>query len=206
MTKLAILGASCHGKVVADAAFESGAWDEIVFFDDAYPDKKKLECWTVIGSTLDLIIDLNNYHVIVAIGDNKTRFKKQAVLEANGAVIATVIHPKSTVSSFSTIEQGSVVMAGAIVNAFSYISKSCIVNSNSVIEHDCFLGCGVHISPNASLAGGVKIGNMSWVGIASCVRELISIGESIIIGAGSVVVKNVFIKGVYVGNPLRQIE
>jgi hypothetical protein len=34
--RLAILGASGHGKVVADAAGLAG-WDEVVFFDDAWP-------------------------------------------------------------------------------------------------------------------------------------------------------------------------
>ena len=97
-------------------------------------------------------------------------------------------------------------MPGAIVNAFSKISKSCIINSNSVIEHDCYIDCGAHISPNVSLAGGVKVGKLTWIGIGSCVRELLSIGENIIIGAGSVVVKDVLLQGVYVGNPLNQIQ
>ena len=41
MKTLAILGASGHGKVVADAALSTGLWQEVVFYDDAWPAKKK---------------------------------------------------------------------------------------------------------------------------------------------------------------------
>ncbi len=36
MSRLAVLGASGHGKVVADCA-ELVGWSDIVFFDDAWP-------------------------------------------------------------------------------------------------------------------------------------------------------------------------
>jgi hypothetical protein len=36
MKRLAILGASGHGKVVADTALSAG-WAEVVFFDDGWP-------------------------------------------------------------------------------------------------------------------------------------------------------------------------
>ena len=107
LIRLAILGASGHGKVVADAAIQQGIWSDIVFFDDAFPSKTNLECWPILGNTLDLINDLKSYHVIIAIGDNNTRLKKQTELEINGALIATVIHPKSIVRPFCEIEQGT---------------------------------------------------------------------------------------------------
>lgn len=42
MKTLAILGASGHGKVVADAALSSGLWTKVVFYDDAWPVKKRM--------------------------------------------------------------------------------------------------------------------------------------------------------------------
>jgi len=206
VNKLAIIGAGGHGKVVADIAIETKRWNEIVFFDDVYPKKVSVECWPILGCVNDLILKMSEYQIIVAIGNNATRVKIQLELENLGGRLTTLIHPKAIISSFSKIEPGCVVMAGAVVNAFSEISKSSIINTNSVVEHDCLLATGVHISPNASLAGGVKVGSLSWVGIGTCVRELIEIGDNIIIGAGSVVVKNILTPGVYVGNPLGKIQ
>ena len=45
---LAILGASGHGKVLADTAMASG-WRKIEFYDDAWPDKQANERWQIVG-------------------------------------------------------------------------------------------------------------------------------------------------------------
>jgi UDP-3-O-[3-hydroxymyristoyl] glucosamine N-acyltransferase len=97
-------------------------------------------------------------------------------------------------------------MPGAVVNAFSFIGKSCIVNSNAVVEHDCHLGAGVHISPNASLAGSVKVGCCSWICIGSNVRQSVTITDNVIIGAGSLVIRNINISGTYIGTPARLLS
>ena len=76
MRRLGILGASGHGKVVAEAALLSG-WESVSFFDDAHPNKKQLSSWTIEGTTQDLISNANNFDgVHVAIGDNATRYSK----------------------------------------------------------------------------------------------------------------------------------
>mgnify|MGYP000002683585 CR=1 FL=1 len=54
MNNLAILGASGHGKVIADSA-ESVGWKNIVFYDDAWPKDKTNGIWPVIGNTKNLI-------------------------------------------------------------------------------------------------------------------------------------------------------
>ena len=66
MKKLAVLGASGHGKVVADTA-ESCGWTEIVFFDDAWPSRVVNGSWPVVGTSDDLLAQIQNFDgVIVA--------------------------------------------------------------------------------------------------------------------------------------------
>ncbi len=75
MSKLAIFGASGHGKVVADIALCTG-WDEIFFYDDAWPDKERLEGWNVYGGFDALLNAVNLYDgAVVAIGNNDIREK-----------------------------------------------------------------------------------------------------------------------------------
>ena len=82
MNKLAILGASGHGKVIAEIAYLNG-YNKIDFFDDRYPKLSSIEAWSVVGNTSSLIYLLGDYSgIIIAIGDNDTRVKKQAQLEA----------------------------------------------------------------------------------------------------------------------------
>lgn len=206
MARLAILGASGHGKVVADAALSSEYWAEIVFFDDAFPASNKIECWDILGNTEDLLAQQHKFDgVVVAIGNNAIRLSKQEMLKSAGCRIVSIIHSSAVVSPFATINAGTVVMAGAVINAFSTIGQSCIINSNSVVEHDCKLSDGVHISPGATLAGAVSIGICSWIGIGANVKQLVSVGEHIIIGAGAVVTRDINAKGSYVGSPARKL-
>ena len=191
MKCLAILGASGHGKVVADCA-ETAGWNEIVFFDDAWPECNINGAWDVVGDTDSLLNNLSSYDgVVVAIGDNSIRRKKQIDLLAQDATLISIIHPSAVVSQYAQLGVGTVVMAGAVINADSKLGSSCIVNTGATIDHDCVLGDGVHISPGANLAGGVVVGENTWIGIGAAVRQLINIGKNVVVGAGSVVVKNV---------------
>lgn len=191
MRRLAILGASGHGKVVADTA-ECCGWQSIDFFDDAWPRLERNGVWPVDGNTTRLVERLADFDgVVVAIGNNSIRHAKLLELGAAGATIATLVHPSASVSRYATIGDGSVIFAGAVVNADASIGLGAILNTCCSIDHDCVLGEAVHISPGARLAGGVRVGTHSWVGIGASVRQLICIGMRAMVGAGSAVVSNV---------------
>ena len=66
-----------------------------------------------------------------------------------------------------------------------------ISNSNVVIEHDSVISDFCHIAPGCSLAGRVKVGTYTFLGIGSCVIPDVSIGHSCIIGAGSTIVDDI---------------
>lgn len=76
---------------------------------------------------------------------------------------------------------GSRIGPGAAVGNFPYI------NANTVVAHDCALGDFVSISPGAALAGRVKVGTRSSLGMNSSVRERCIISDDVIVGANSFV-------------------
>jgi sugar O-acyltransferase (sialic acid O-acetyltransferase NeuD family) len=198
---LAILGASGHGKVVADLA-SCLDWTTIQFFDDAWPEKSKIGDWDVIGNTAKLEETINSYHgVVIAIGQNKIRLEKQSRLEQAGGEFVHLIHPSAVVRKRSSVGPGSVIMAGAIVNAFTVIGRACIVNTAATVDHDVLIEDGSHISPGANLAGAVQVGQCSWVGIGSSVLQNIKIGARATVGAGAVVIRDVLDYSVVTGCP-----
>jgi sugar O-acyltransferase (sialic acid O-acetyltransferase NeuD family) len=204
--RLAILGASGHGKVVADAAEQAG-WPSVAFFDDAWPGLQANGPWAVEGNTealLDRLMDFDG--VIVAIGNNRTRATKQAELVASGGKMATIIHPSAMVSAHATLGLGSVVFANAAVNACATVGAGVIVNTGAVVEHDCVVDDFAHISPNGVLSGGVALGALVWVGSCASVKQLISVGEASIVGMGAVVIKDVPPGVTVVGNPAKVFE
>lgn len=203
MKRLSILGASGHGKVVADIA-ECCGWQAIEFFDDAWPTVQKSGAWKVVGDTNALIGQLENYDgTVVAIGNNRIRYEKIQDLKASGARLVILIHPSAEVSKYALLGLGSVVMAGVVVNADAKIGDGAILNTCCSVDHDCNLGEAVHVSPGARLAGGVHVGDRSWIGIGSSVRQGIDIGSNVMVGAGAAVTRNIPNGVTAVGVPAR---
>jgi len=205
MRQLAILGASGHGKVVAEAAL-LGEWDTVDFYDDAWPEKRRIGKWLVSGDTAALLNALRRFDgVVVAIGRNAVRMEKMAFLQEAGARMATVVHPAASISDSAHLGAGTVVMAGAVVNADAVVGAGTILNTCCSVDHDCILGNGVHVSPGAHLAGDVRMGDSSWIGIGASVRQGVAIGRSVMVGAGAAVVGDIADNLTVAGVPARAL-
>lgn len=71
--------------------------------------------------------------------------------------------------------------------------------------YSCFVfeqvGDFVHVAPHATVLGGVKVGEGSWVGAGAVVKQYITIGKNCMIGAGAVVLRDVPDGATVVGVP-----
>ena len=193
-----IIGASGHGKVVADIIKKSG--DEVVGFLDDNPHlPKELSGIPVLGTVGDYT-KYKDSMFVVAIGNAEIREKIVGQLDC--VKWYTAIHPSAVIASIDTnIGEGTVVMANAVVNAGTIIGKHCIINTGAVVEHDNQIEDYVHVSVGAKLAGTVSVGKATWIGIGASVSNNLSICGGCMIGAGAVVVKNIREAGTYVGVP-----
>jgi sugar O-acyltransferase (sialic acid O-acetyltransferase NeuD family) len=202
--KLLIIGASGHGKVVADIALKMNRWQSIAFLDDDENLKTSMGI-EVIGKSGKSFEFIDEYEICVAIGNNTIREKLQSELKSKGAIIPTLIHPSAVIGEQVNIGSGSVVMAGVIINCCTKIGEGCIINTGSTIDHDNVIGAFAHVSPGVHLAGTVNVGVGSWIGIGSTVSNNVTITGDCKVGAGAVVVKDISEPGVYVGVPVRRI-
>ena len=195
--KLAIIGAGGHGKVVGEIALLN-QYKLIDFFDDDQIKKTKEFPFTIID-TLDYLNEhLEDYDAFfVAIGDNETRSEKIEWLKKNKMNIVSLIHPKSTISKFSSIGIGTCVMANAVVNAGSLIKEGVIINTSASVDHDCLIEDFAHISPNCSVSGGVRIGKFTHLGTGTSVHPGIDIGNNVKSVIGSNVFKNILDDTIY---------
>ena len=194
-----LFGASGHCKSVIDIAESIGEKISIIYDDNP---SVEAVCHIPVQKFLTDFRGTNETWV-VSIGNNKNRKKVTEKLAKNFGLL---IHRTATISSWSSIGDGTVVMAKSVINACTTIGEHCIINSGAVIEHDCKLGDFVHVSPNASLAGGVIVGEGTHIGIGASVLPEINIGKWTTIGAGAVVIKDVPDGAVIVGNPGRIIK
>ncbi len=200
--KLTIIGASGHGRVVADIAERCG-YTEIEFLDDN-PQVKECGGYPVVGPS-SLTQGISN-DLFVAIGNNTIRARILDDLIANGHSIAILIHPDAVLAKDVEVGVGTVVMAGVVINANVKIGKGCILNTCSSIDHDCLVGDYVHVAVDAHVCGTVKIGADTWIGAGATVINNVDICPGCLIGAGAVVVKNITTKGTYMGIPAKNIS
>jgi sugar O-acyltransferase (sialic acid O-acetyltransferase NeuD family) len=194
-----LFGASGHAKVVLDILFSRGV--KVVSILDDNPKVVPLSTIPVIQTNLFKFT--NEQEFIISIGDNAIRKK---IVEKNIFNYYKAVHLDATVSNFATVAEGTVIMPKAVVNAGAVVGSHCILNTGSVVEHDCVLASYVHVSPNASLAGNVTVGEGSHVGIGACVIQGVVIGKWTVIGAGAVVLNDVPDYAVVVGNPGKIIK
>lgn len=200
MRRLAIIGASGHGKVIADIARRIG-YSEVVFLDD---DATIHECggYPVVGKSSEArMIEAD---VIVGIGNASIRKRIQESVPEEKLV--TLIHPDAVVAENVAIGAGTVVMAGSVINPGVSIGKGCIINTCSSVDHDCDVGDYVHIAVGSHLCGTVSVGDGTWIGAGAIVINNVSICPDCMIGAGAVVINDIYKEGTYVGIPAEKIR
>lgn len=201
--KVIVIGASGHGKVVADIVQRSG--DTLLgFLDDNEALSSEIAGIPVLGKVADYA-RYPEASFVVGIGNSGVREKVARQLD--GVRWYTAIHPSAIISALDTeIGAGSVVMANAVVNPSAHIGVHCIINTAAVVEHDNQIGDFSHISVGARLGGTVSVGAHAWVGIGAAVSNNISICGHCIIGAGAAVIHDIKESGTYVGVPARKIK
>lgn len=198
MKDLIIIGASGHGRVVADIARLNG-YEEIVFLDD---NKEVKECggYPVIGDSSTA----PDGEIFIAVGN--ARIRKMLMERYSDRVMPVLIHPNAVVAEDVRIGSGSVIMAGAVINPGAMIGVGCIINTCSSLDHDCVVGDYVHVAVGAHLCGTVNVGESTWIGAGATVSNNVNICGNCMIGAGAVVVKDIMEEGTYVGVPARLVK
>ena len=198
MNRLIIIGASGHGKVVADIAALNG-YKDIVFLDND-PEIKTCSGYPVLGQ--DTMISKLDGDVFVAVGNAVARMRLMD--RDSERLFPVLIHPSAIVAEGIEIGAGSVVMAGSVINPGVKIGKGCIINTSSSVDHDCVVEDFCHISVGSHLSGTVVVGTRTWIGAGAIVSNNINICEGCMVGAGAVVIKNIEEPGTYIGVPARK--
>jgi acetyltransferase EpsM len=214
VSRFLIVGAGGHGRVVADLVRALG--HVVVGYSEV--DRGRVGAVAdVTGATV--VVDQSTLLACIrgqqpwplgidalalGVGDNAARAR---LLDQIGDVmLPALVHPGSWVSGGARLGPGTVVLAGAVINTGATLEGAAIVNSGAVVEHDCVLKKAVHISPNATLCGGVSVGARSWVAAAAVIVPGRLVGGDCVVGAGAVVIRDVPDGSTVVGNPARPIR
>lgn len=202
---LFVFGASGHAKVVIDA-IECARSSRVVFVCDDASERHgtTIMGYPVIGGRRELLERRSEVRSgVVGIGENSARSNVAAWLLEQGYDLEKVVHPAACIGRGVDIGDGTVVMAGCVINAGARLGRNVIVNTGATVDHDCELADGVHIAPGSHLCGDVVVGEGALVGAGSTVIPGVRIGARALVGAGSTVLANVPENARVGGNPCR---
>jgi len=112
----------------------------------------------------DFVDDWNG--AIVAVGDNRSRkCEVERLKKEEWRFAPAQIHPRAYVARDVVIGEGTVVMAGAVIQPGARIGRHCIVNTCASVDHDCLVKDYAHIAPGAHLCGNVHVGEGALIGV-----------------------------------------
>ncbi len=186
-----ILGTSLFAPEVVDLVEDTGVYEVTAFIENFDREKTRHPFLDRPVIWIDDAAPLVSTHkALCSLGTTHRKgFIEQAA--GMGFTFATLVHPKSRVSSTSSLGDGSIVSVGVIVATQTAVGRHVILNRGVLVGHHTTIGDYVTISPGANIAGAVTIGEGSCIGIGAIVLDRLTVGAHAIVGAGAVVTRSV---------------
>lgn len=124
------------------------------------------------------------------------------------------IEPGAYIRENVTIEDNAVIMMGAVINIGVHIGEGTMIDMGAVLGGRVEVGKRCHVGAGAVLAGVIEPPSASpvvleddvLIGANAVVVEGVRIGKGAVVGAGSIVLKDVPANAVVAGNPARIIK
>lgn len=201
-----LLGAGGHAKVLLDILLEQNVKVLGIAVPNPATENETFCDIPIIGNDDSVKkFDSKTVELVNGIGSvasNELRKKVYEKFKSWGYRFRNVIHSSAVVSYNSKLMCGGAqIMAGAVINAGTFVDENTIINTRASVDHDCYIGKHVHIAPGTTLSGNVKIGDGTHIGAGSTVIQGVTIGRETIIGAGSLVLHDISDKILAYGVP-----
>jgi len=211
LERIVVYGASDHGKYTIDILERQGEFEVAGVIDDSAEVGTEIYGYPILGRGTELSVIAESEGVVggvVAVGDNFVRHRiAQRIRQALPRFrFVRAIHPSAVIGRDVSIGEGTVMMAGAIVNGSSAVGRHCFIATKASLDHDSAMADFTSLSPNATTGGRVTIGTFSTVSIGATVKHGVSIGEHSVIGAGATVLKDVPPRVVAYGSPCKVVR
>ena len=207
MKPLILVGGGGHCKAVIDIA-ESAGYQILGILDRKENVGMDVLGYRIIGEDKDIpqYVDKADYLITVGFVTNPSlRIKLYNKVKDAGGHLATIVSPTAYVARDTSIGEGTIIMHKAIVCVGSKIGRNCIINTMADVDHCAVIGDFSHLSANVLVAGDAKVGERCFCGIGSVISSGVSVASDVILGAGTLVVKDINEPGVYVGHPSHKL-
>lgn len=163
--------------------------------------------YPILGSFNDLYsTNIAGKKFMLTMGDMAIKCEVSKMLMNRGGIIPSLIHPNAAISRFAKISDcGVLICSSCEIHADAVIGEGCVLWPQVIIDHNTILHDYVFCGPRAYVGAYGEVFNQAFIGQCSvCISgKFKTIGESAVIGAGSVVTKAVSSNTTVKGNPAK---
>ena len=178
-SKILLLGGGGHCHSVIDVIESENKYEIIGIIDKKEIVGNDILGYKIIGCDDDLeTIFKTCKNAIITVGQiesNTVRVKLFNKLKEIGFALPIIVSPFAYVSKHSFIDEGTIIMHHALVNANAKIGKNCIINTKALIEHDVIIEDNCHISTASVLNGAVIVKANTFFGSNATSKQGIEI-------------------------------
>lgn len=206
----AIIGAGTYGEVYM-AYLEEAGHKVVAFFDS----NKSL--WNTTINEIPIygseeILKEERFKKMIdtvycPIGNNKVRQKVLDFVNSLGYATPNFIHSSVVIHDTVKLGKGVYILPGSIVMPYTEIKDYSMISMGVNLAHHSILDKGCFLSTGVNFGASIHAKENAYIGIGATIMTGIkTLGKNSLIGAGSVVIKDVEDNAVVSGVPAKVIR
>jgi len=200
-----IAGAGGHAKEILDILTSQYNDRKIALFEDNQTSKLS----SYLG--FPIIRGFNNLQktlsedpeFILGVGNSKLRKLFSDRFTRLGGKLISVVASDAIISASASLGKGVNLMTKVFVSSSVVINEGVLLNAGCNIHHDSIIDEYTEIGPMSTITGCCKIGKYCSLGAGVVLIPNITIGDNVIVAAGSTVISNVQGNCMVAGSPAK---
>lgn len=210
MKNLIIIGARGFGREVYNLAKRCDGYNkEFVikgFLDD------KAEALLGFNYPSQIISSVEDYSpekddvFVCALGDVQWKMKYSAIILDKGGEFFNLIHPSAIIMDNVSMGKGVIIMPHVLISNDSTVGDHVTIQAFTALGHDCKIGDWSQLNSYSFMGGFCELEKGVTLNPQSVILPKLKVGENAVVGAGSVVIKNVKPKTTVFGNPAKVLN